>query len=205
MPSQHGARRGAGPRRPGRNHNARPPRPWAWPMDAQPAPAFPSPAAAGGGAPAGAQGAAPPGRSTNTVLGCPPRTDAGVPRQPRSGTGPTCVAPGNGLSPPGPPYLVMAPSEVRGGDAGQSNRDECGCARGDLVPSPWSPRSEKKLDRSPSPRGSDHSLSRAGARGAAWSCLAPAPTTSPERRPPRLPRDGKERREVVPLAKRLHR
>lgn len=99
----------------------------------------------------------------------------------------------------------MAPSEVRGGDAGPSNRDERGCDRGDLVQSPWSPRSEEKLERSPSPRGSDHSLPRAGARGAAWSCLAPAPTTSPERRPPRLPRDGKERREVVPLAKCLHR
>lgn len=92
--------------------------------------------------------------------------------------------PGTGLSSPGPPYLVMAQSEVHGRHAGDSSRNEHGCDRRDLAPSPQSPRPKEKLSGSPSPRGSDHSLSRAGTRAASRSCLAPTPTTSPERRPP---------------------
>lgn len=38
-------------------------------------------------------------------------------------------AAGTDPSSPGPPYLVMAQSEVRGGDAGESNRDESKCDR----------------------------------------------------------------------------
>ena len=37
--------------------------------------------------------------------------------------------PGTGPSSMGPPYLVMAQSEVRGGDAGESNPAECACDR----------------------------------------------------------------------------
>ncbi|CAK6441209.1 unnamed protein product [Pipistrellus nathusii] len=88
----------------------------------------------------------------------------------------------------------MAPSEVRGGDAGRSNRDKCGCDPEETSSrARESPVREKAGYGSPSPRGSDHSLSRAGARGAARSCLAPAPTTSPERSPPAPGRYGARR------------
>lgn len=87
----------------------------------------------------------------------------------------------------------MAQSEVRGGDA-KSNRDECGCDRGDLAPSPRSPR----------PEGSWSAHPPCGGVTIRYQEREPGPPLGPALRRhqlhsrsgarPRLPRDSEERK-----------
>lgn len=109
-----------------------PPRPWSWPIYAQSAPAFSTPSRRKEGAP----------RPVPRGLGSSARTQ----HQDSPGVFPEAPTPVSQSSPArepaqlvsaagtdpsslGPPYLVMAQSEVRGGDAGESNRDESKCDR----------------------------------------------------------------------------
>lgn len=125
----------------------------------------------------------------------------GVPQQPHSEDDPTCFGAWHRPLLPGPPYLVMAQSEVRGGDPGSPTRISVREMRTCLEPAEsrpkenWSDRPPhggvtiRSLEREPGPplgralRGYQLHL-RSGAR-------------------PRLPRDGEKRQKVVPLAKRL--
>lgn len=121
-----GCRAGGGWRRRSRpTPPRRAPSPRSWPIYAQPAPAFSRPGGGKTGAPPEAHKA--PARSSTRVRG--QHGPGGLPGS--SSPAPAELAPAPGRRPllPGPPYLVMAQSEVRGSDAGKSNPNECGCDR----------------------------------------------------------------------------
>lgn len=127
----------------------RAPAPAGWPISSRFAPAFPTPSRGRRERPARCpQGSAGSSARTQHQRGpgvCLPQAPT---RVSHSGTGPTCLGDRHWPLLPRPSYLVMAQSEVRGGDAGESSRDSVSAtdetlprARG--VPDPWKSCSDR--------------------------------------------------------------
>ena len=180
------------------NHSSR-----SWPIYSQPAPAL---------SPQRRREVAPPAARTAWLAAGRGRSTEGAGVLPAAPSD-SCRTCRGAQAPAPPPRALLTWSWPRARSAAVTPMSLTGLTAGatgePLSRARGGPRPTEKLAGSPSPQGSDHSLSRAGTRAAARSCLAPATTTSPKRHPTEpapVPAPGRQGApEAAPLARRPNR